>query len=359
MNTEIMNMSYSKVIETLILAKADVNAIGTDGMTELMRASNKGDLDVVETLIKAGANVEIWCKTPSIPSLPTDRGGEMTALLSAAFEGHTDVVEALIEAKADVNVNDHRLYSPLICACINGHTDTARLLIESWAHVNAESWECADDANEFPPLTWATTHGHLEIVKLLLTEGRAQVNEEGWGCLTALQHAVSKQKTDIVELLLESNAAPNVKNGIGDTPMITASKFGYADIVALLYYHGADDCEWNDNYDTALVCASKEGHTDVVEVLTEHRDDAFVRDDHAPLTIAIECGHTKVVELLLKAYTYKRVWDDVGEWAMEMAIEKGHTDIVELLRLFSNTTVFYDSDYGSDDNSDWYASRGV
>src|SRR5262249_36823722 len=55
---------HSRVIEILVNAGADVNARGPDGRTALMQAVTSDQIDVIETLIKAGPQSE-----------PTDQHG--------------------------------------------------------------------------------------------------------------------------------------------------------------------------------------------------------------------------------------------------------------------------------------------
>lgn len=47
-----------EVVEVLIKAGADVDAVNNDWMTALTRAAGNGDTEVVEMLVKAGAPVD-------------------------------------------------------------------------------------------------------------------------------------------------------------------------------------------------------------------------------------------------------------------------------------------------------------
>ena len=61
-------------------------------MTALAWASRKGREQVVDVLLKAGAN-------PGIQS-----HGHWTALMMATDEGHRGVIKALLERKADISI---------------------------------------------------------------------------------------------------------------------------------------------------------------------------------------------------------------------------------------------------------------
>ena len=61
-----------------------------------------------------------------------------TALHMASQDGHPEVVRSLVRAGADVNLakTDEYASSPLIIAAQNGHVQCVDILIEAGAHVN-------------------------------------------------------------------------------------------------------------------------------------------------------------------------------------------------------------------------------
>ena len=81
-----------------------------DGKTALMFAAERGQTDIVQALINAGANVgaknRVSCLTVANVLLTAFTFFEdgKTALMMAAQGGHTETVKALIVAGADVNV---------------------------------------------------------------------------------------------------------------------------------------------------------------------------------------------------------------------------------------------------------------
>ena len=71
--------------------RAGVDLQGNEGETALSLASQRGRLEIVNTLLANGTDV----------NLPDQKG--WTALMWASQEGHLDVVRALLAKKADVN----------------------------------------------------------------------------------------------------------------------------------------------------------------------------------------------------------------------------------------------------------------
>lgn len=106
-----------EVVSALILAGADVNAVGSCGVSALQVAAADGHVAVVQSLLAAGAAVNAtW-------------DGGATALLLAAQHGHLDVCKALILAGADVMCSDVDGLTPLMAAAMSGHEPVAEELL--------------------------------------------------------------------------------------------------------------------------------------------------------------------------------------------------------------------------------------
>ena len=79
------------VVESLIQAGADVDKAVVDGTTALIAASREGHAAIVKALIQAGADID-----------KANNNGA-TALIAASGKGHDAIVEVLLQAGADVN----------------------------------------------------------------------------------------------------------------------------------------------------------------------------------------------------------------------------------------------------------------
>ena len=116
----------AKIVQLLIDGDADVNArtpgggwgrAGSDGLTALQQAARFGHTDVVELLIRSGANVNAEFKDGRTP------------LYSAARFGRKDIVEILIRNGANVNAEASGR-SALMAARQEGRSEVVELLVK-------------------------------------------------------------------------------------------------------------------------------------------------------------------------------------------------------------------------------------
>jgi ankyrin repeat protein len=157
----------------------------------LYAASRYGSLQTVQMLMKAGASVNHHDPdyTP--------------ALLGAAYADSYEKVKFLLDEGADVNViAPHG--NALTVAVLRWSKSVLELLLQSGAKVDAI------DLSFGTALMTAATIGFLDGVQVLLDAG-ASIN-----CTTcfgaALQAAVRNQNEDVVKLLLQSGADPNIES---------------------------------------------------------------------------------------------------------------------------------------------------
>ena len=111
-----LNGDYS-VVEFLIKHNlVNINVQGNYGDTALINASANGHIDIVELLIKLGADVNI-----------KDRYGD-TALFYAVMHKYNDLCELLLKSGAKVNIKDKDGTTPKSLALNNGFDELFNLL---------------------------------------------------------------------------------------------------------------------------------------------------------------------------------------------------------------------------------------
>ena len=152
----------------------------------------KGNIDKVKKYLDHGYDLNI-----------KNDSGE-TPLHLASEKGYKEIVELLLKKGADPNIkNVYAGLSPLYLASVEGHKDIVELLLKYGANPNIKS-----DSEE-TPLHWASIEGYKEIVELLLNHGVDPNIKNAYG-ETPLYLASSNRHKDIVELLLKHGADLNI-----------------------------------------------------------------------------------------------------------------------------------------------------
>jgi len=145
----------------------------------------------------------------------------------------------------------------------------------------------------------------FSIVSKLLNDG-ADPNMTIFNSLTILRSAIMSDFTDIVKLLLDNNADPNLLLGadIGsdnDNSLTTACRFGNIKIIEMLLNSGVDVNHANKYGSTALSIASRNNHIETVKLLLLNGVNLNITNFYGsnPLMIAIENNNIEIAEILL------------------------------------------------------------
>ena len=195
--------------------------------TGLHAAASTGDIAGIRRALAAGSDVD------------ARDGAGRTPVMTATAARQTEAVRVLLEAGADVDIRDDRLDNPFLYAGAEGLLDILRLANEAGA----------DPAitNRFGGVAVipASERGHVEVVRYLLAETDVDVdhvNNLGW---TALLEAVilgsgGPAHQEIVRMLLDAGADPELADRDGVTPVAHARARGQAEVAAILVDGGAE-----------------------------------------------------------------------------------------------------------------------
>lgn len=229
---------------------ADVDSQGTyvlggPSTSALMRAAENGYVQLLELLVKYGADV----------NLRDDDG--LTALHMAHPSKQT--IELLVSHGASVDLKDKAGNTALILVATKGKLDIVKLLLEHRA--NIDTCNGAGDS----ALTLAAA-AHATPVQWI---------GYGEGCYSSTDDAILMQagikgKSSTIELLLDYGASINLKNKAGNTALTLAAAKGNLDVVKHLLDHGADAHAENEAGDTALSLTIQIGHAEIHQLLLEH-----------------------------------------------------------------------------------------
>lgn len=145
----------------------------------LIVAAAKGNLEKVKELINKGADVyyRLHGDSAMMRSLMNGHleiveylfeidGRDVSELLLHAAEyGHTDIVELLLKKGADIEYKDGDGDNALMLSTMNGNTETVGLLLDSGAGIEVRN------NSGSTALIYAARQDHVETVSLLLERG--------------------------------------------------------------------------------------------------------------------------------------------------------------------------------------------
>jgi ankyrin repeat protein len=241
----------SDIVDVLLKAGADATAKDRLDVTPLFLAAMNGDGAIMRKLLNAGANANQVEKT-----------GE-TILMVAIRTGSTDAVRALLEHKASANYAEPQLQlTPLMLAAEGGYTEIVADLIRSGADIQVRTRTGATPARRLPcvaasgcgshgigivrggwpdkgirapisgnmsPLMYAAREGKIDAARLLLDAG-ANVNEVDKNDISPLFMAISNNHPDMARFLIDKGANINAKDWYGRTPLFAAVEMRNADM---------------------------------------------------------------------------------------------------------------------------------
>ncbi|MBI9073394.1 MAG: ankyrin repeat domain-containing protein [Melioribacteraceae bacterium] len=224
-----------------------------------------------------------------ITSRPWTSAGEFwfTPLIYASENGHIDIVNYLLKNGADPNHKGESMGHPisaLSLAIYKNHAEIVRALLKAGAEPNEVSYKYECEPYEFAmlcksngitPLTRAVLNKNYEIVKVLL-EGGAEVNVRNPDGFTPIIAAAHLGDEEMVKLLIEYGGDVN---GITNqfTALGEACLYGHKDVVELLVLKGADVNYCPKRGFSALTLASF-GNSDLVKYLLEKGADSGILD---------------------------------------------------------------------------------
>ena len=137
------------------------------------------------------------------------------------------------------------------------------------------------------------------VVKAILA-ARPKVNGRNASGETALMLASINGRLDVVRMLLDSGADPNLP---GWTPLIYAAVNNHVEVARLLLSRGAQVNATAENGMTALMMAAREGQLPMVLLLLEHGADVNYTSQSGSnaLSVALEKGRQDVANALARA----------------------------------------------------------
>lgn len=202
--------------------------------------------------IEAGDVALVRAMVNEDPSLASARDAEgVSALMRARYRLDRGMIEAL-----QSQVTEMDLFEAAAAGDLDRLTE---LLAYDPASIDGRS------ADGFTALHFAAFFGRPGAAALLIERG-AEVDAfgRGWMTGTAMHSAVSRLHADVVGLLLDAGANPNVRQSAGWTPLHAAAMNGDLASLDLLLAAGADPTATNEEGRSVADLASESGDDDTV-----------------------------------------------------------------------------------------------
>ena len=284
-----------------LLRQLDKDGVDSSGCTVLNMACRWGRLDVVELLLRAGADIE-----------KADLRGQ-TPLMAASGSlgnGHVKIAYALLCAGAQKNTKDHDGWTALSHAVWTMSKDAAGLLIRVGADVDAVV------ANGEPLLAHAVFQGSLGICEMLLDAG-ADINKTDVRGKTALMTSLGRYDSEFIHLLLKRGADADRPSSNGVTPLMCACLQEWDAHVALLLLAGANIHKTDrDGHDASWFARHKATRGSIDMLSRAYRRDASaillgLRAADNPLSLL--AGFDHVIKFIIAMALPNRILKSIPE----------------------------------------------
>eukprot|EP00775_Hariotina_reticulata_P006155 gene6155-6392_t len=301
------------------VAKTDESKTG-----QFLSAAAKGQADRVKLLLQQGYNPN------------TTDYDKRTALMLATANGHRAVVEMLLTVNANVNARDNMGRSALLEAAKASHDDILHLLLARGAKLGLDSAgqaqalcdavsrgdinmlfrliKCGADANSvdydrMTALHIAAAEGNLQAAKVLVEQGKAQIDRLSRHGSTALDEARWAAVPALVEYFEahvsagEATASRKRSETRRADALLNAASSNDVAAIEHLLKRGCppDACDYDKR--TGLMLGAANGHKEVVSLLLSVGANPNARDNlgGSPLLEAVKGGHTAVLSQLVAA----------------------------------------------------------
>ncbi|MFA5675068.1 MAG: ankyrin repeat domain-containing protein [Christensenellales bacterium] len=241
------------------LTSKNINKKNKEGQTLIHQATICNNVEAIKLLLNLCVNVDIY-----------DKKG-FSALKYACYMDHVEAAELLMKYKLSLT-----WYEPMMLAASMDCCKTLRCLIGLGGDVNGY----ASDKEGYSLIHWAAQEGHIDVIKLLVEHGANPdlLDDSGH---TPLYKSASEGHTDIVEYLLTCGVDIEgrlEKELNSTTPIMIACGWNKSKVVEVLIKNGANIEAKDMDGRTPLFYAVLRQNKNIVDILINNGADKNIKD---------------------------------------------------------------------------------
>ena len=326
LHSTVINNDYDGLKRQLSIG-GDVNALDAMKHTALWYAIFLDNEKMVEYLIKHGANIKL-----------IDQQSGDTAMHTAASYNRVEILKLLLANGGDVHIKNNAGYSPLDSSIsFRGH-DALRELIAAGADVN-EPCETGETA-----IFQAVKQLEFDKVAILLKNGADinHINEKGYNPFSYLLFAktdLSDKDYEMLDYLIESGIALNVKNSMGRTLLQTAVEKNELKLAKTLINGGADVNSKDINGETAMFLHLNPWYNrgkdarEIIELLLDNGADLNVKSKSGNVLLhnVVRLNSSYYLEKLISRGADIEITDSDQNTALHIAAKERMPEMVKIL----------------------------
>ncbi|XP_034947304.1 alpha-latroinsectotoxin-Lt1a-like [Chelonus insularis] len=337
----------TKIIQTLLEYKLDINAQDKAGWTPLLVAVDSEIPNVVDLLITNGADVNIQNNQNQTPlHYAAERNNEkilmsllqnqvklnerddngQTPLFYAVAAKNLNVVDILLKKGADYELIDFFDYTPFHLAAQLQSLDVIEVFLKNNIDANLSNlrrqtplfYSSRKLLNPQPKFFYKETCP--KVIHALLKKG-ANINFQDSQGHTPLHYAVISDNIEFAQTLLEFNADVTIQDKLGKNVLHLACQYSNNQCTSVLLNFNIDINAVDIEKRTALHMAVKAQNYSAVQLILKKNPNINMKDkfNKTALHLSIESECLPIIELLLKNQANVNITDTLGRTALHIA----------------------------------------
>ncbi|CAI5673336.1 unnamed protein product [Oreochromis niloticus] len=267
-----------------------------------------------------------------------DQGLASRNIFELAEKGDLALLENLVKKSPEVlSEKDECGASPLHHAAAGGHITLIQFISTV---TDAQDLNSCDEQGNVP-LHWAVERNKVESCKALLDLG-ANPNILNTALLSPLHLAVSHGHSNLVGVLLSySSTDCNLKGDLGNTPLMLACSLNNCEALSILLKHGAKLCQQNKLGHFAMHAAAFAGAKKAMEVILKAGEELghsavchinyLDKTKSSPLHLAVRGGNIETIRLCIATGAKVDQQQNDKSTPLHLACTQGALEVIKLM----------------------------